>query len=98
MCSRNTTPVNDSTQKYVGQSCPVCTGQGVTLDFMRFLDPHGAERLDSEIFECSARRHTFVYAEGGLRLLAAEIEHGQSQLKLSETRTFDGWSVLVMRR
>lgn len=66
------TPVNDSTKKYTGQTCPMCNGRESTLDFMRFLDPHGGERVDSEIFECSARRHTFVYAEGGLRLLAAD--------------------------
>lgn len=50
----------------------MCNGRESTLDFMRFLDPHGGERVDSDIFECSARRHTFVYAEGGLRLLAAD--------------------------
>jgi len=71
MCTRNVTVANEATAKFVGQTCPMCGGS-TTLDFMRFLDPHGAERIDHDIFECSARRHTYVFADGGLRLLAAD--------------------------
>lgn len=72
MCSSNVPAVKDGARKFVGQVCPVCTGKDSTLDFMRFLDPHGGERIDSDIFECSTRKHTFVVNEDGLRLLAAD--------------------------
>lgn len=68
----STAPENGVAAKYVSQTCPVCAGRESTLDYMRFLDPHGGERIDTDIFECSARKHTFVLAEGGLRLLAAD--------------------------
>lgn len=60
------------TSKYVGMPCPACAQRDSSLDYMRFLDPHGAERVDQEIFECSGRRHTFVFTGDGLRLLAAD--------------------------
>lgn len=39
---------------------------------MRFLDPHGVERVDPEVYECSAKRHVFAQADQGVRLLAAD--------------------------
>lgn len=72
MCTRNSVVVNEVAKKYVGHCCPACASNESTVDYMRFLDPHGAERIDQEVFECSARRHTFVLAEDGLRLLAAD--------------------------
>lgn len=39
---------------------------------MHFLDPHGQERFDQDIYECSAKRHTYVIAEDGLRIIAAD--------------------------
>jgi len=39
---------------------------------MRFLDPHGVERVDPDIFECSARRHTFTRTPSGIRLLSSD--------------------------
>lgn len=72
MCTIKRSSVPDSSKKFVGQHCPVCGGKDSLLDFMRFLDPHGGERIDSDIFECGARKHTFVLSDGGLRLLAAD--------------------------
>lgn len=72
MCVRNTVAFNEAAAKFVGASCPACHAGESTLDYMRFLDPHGAERVDQEIFECSCHRHTFVVTDGGLRLLAAD--------------------------
>ena len=42
------------------------------LDYMRFLDPHGVERVDAEVFECTAQRHTYASTPAGVRLLAAD--------------------------
>lgn len=72
MCTNSVPVISETARKFVGQTCPVCAGRDSVLDFMRFLDPHGGERIDNDIFECSARKHTFVYVEGDLRLLAAD--------------------------
>lgn len=43
------------------------------LDYMRFLDPHGVERVDAEVYECTAKRHSFTATDGGgVRLLASD--------------------------
>lgn len=64
-------PLKSESAKYLGAQCPVCKNPS-TLDFMRFQDPHGGERVDSDIFECSSRKHTFVVNTAGIRLLASE--------------------------
>jgi hypothetical protein len=64
-----------------GRRCPLCT-DGVVLDFMRFLDPHGRERLDSEVFECSSQRHTFLWNGSRLRLLAEDGKRPPSPVLL----------------
>ncbi len=89
MCSRNIPAVPDSARKFVGLTCPVCAGKEATLDFMRFLDPHGAERIDVDIFECSARKHTYVVSEEGLRLLAAEGKRCRDR-KVFHLETIEG--------
>jgi len=66
----------------VGRECPACHNRGSKLDNMRFLDPHGMQRVDDDIFECSAHRHTFVLDAAGLRLIASD---GQRE---RERRTF----------
>jgi hypothetical protein len=56
-----------------GLACPVCApDQDSRLDYMRFLDPHGVERVDREILECSRARHVFRTRNGQLLLVASE--------------------------
>lgn len=55
----------------VGLECPLCEG-GSVLGYMKFLDPHGVERVDPDLFECASRRHSFMLGGGALRLLAAD--------------------------
>lgn len=61
-----------------GLPCPLCSEQS-SIGYMRFLDPHGVERVDQDIFECTARRHSFTRAQGGLRLLAADGERARER-------------------
>ncbi len=61
-----------------GLPCPVCEGAS-KVNYMRFLDPHGVERVDRDIFECTTKRHTFTRAAGGLRLLAADGERAKDR-------------------
>jgi hypothetical protein len=49
---------------------------------MRFLDPHGRERLDAEVFECSSQRHTFLWNGSRLRLLAEDGKRPASPVLL----------------
>lgn len=39
---------------------------------MKFRDPHGVDRVDPELFECAAKRHSFTIGTHGLRLLASD--------------------------
>jgi hypothetical protein len=39
---------------------------------MKFLDPHGVDRVDPDLFECANRLHSFVREGGRVRLLASE--------------------------
>jgi hypothetical protein len=54
-----------------GVQCPECQAASL-LDYMRFLDPHGVERVDAEVFECAAGRHTYAALPDGVRLLASD--------------------------
>jgi hypothetical protein len=38
---------------------------------MRFLDPHGVERVDREVFECTQKDHIFRLVGAELRLIAS---------------------------
>jgi hypothetical protein len=55
-----------------GHQCPLCASQSV-LGHMKFRDPHGMDRTDPDLFECSSRRHSFaVEGDRCVRLLASE--------------------------
>lgn len=55
----------------VGVACPVCA-DGTRIGLMSFLDPHGVLRVDEALFECEARRHTYVRSGPGYRLVTAD--------------------------
>lgn len=55
----------------VGLNCPLCSDPSI-LGYMRFLDPHGVERVEANLFECAPRRHSFTLGKGVLRLLASD--------------------------
>ena len=74
MCS--TMPVTEdslagSPRDVVGLQCPLCESQS-PIGYMKFRDPHGVDRVDSEVFECAAQRHTYTVTANGLRVLAAD--------------------------
>jgi hypothetical protein len=54
-----------------GSACPACGAAGSPLDYMIFMDPHGVERVDREVFTCAEGVHVFrLKADGRLRLVA----------------------------
>lgn len=54
-----------------GSQCPLCEDKS-PLDFMKFRDPHGVDRIDPELIECAGKRHSFTIESNGIRLLAAD--------------------------
>ncbi len=72
MCtSTATTERNVTPNDFVGLPCPL-SEDGSALRFMRFLDPHGVERVDQQLLESTNRRNVFVVGEGRIRLLASD--------------------------
>ncbi len=55
----------------VGIQCPLCENASL-LSYMKFLDPHGVNRVDPELFECASKRHSYMLSGGELRLLAGD--------------------------
>jgi hypothetical protein len=74
MCTTVPTTIrNVDPSEFRGLSCPCCPeGAGSRLEYMRFLDPHGVERVDRDILECSISRHVFRVRQGRLRLVASD--------------------------
>jgi hypothetical protein len=73
MCT--TKPVTENSiqdlRGIIGLDCPLCA-DGTRLAYMQFLDPHGVMRVDPELFECTAKRHSYTTGTQGLRLLASD--------------------------
>ncbi len=55
----------------VGVQCPLCDSSS-PLGYMKFLDPHGVDRVDPGLFECASKRHSYTLGRGMLRLLAGD--------------------------
>ncbi len=70
MCKQS--PVTESTvdrHEILGSQCPICC-EPSPLDLMRFLDPHGVQRVDAGLFRCGLGLHNFAEDGGHARLIS----------------------------